>query len=59
VWAFVRKYYEIKSKIDLVEPLSKSDVAFIENNIAAYGATLIALSDETWNSSACIWMSDY
>jgi len=20
---------------------------------------LIALSDETWNSSACIWMSDY
>jgi len=58
VSAFVQKDYELKSKLDFVESISKSDAAYIENNIDAYGATLVALSDETWNSSVCIWMGD-
>lgn len=45
----------LRSGIPGVVPLSDDDVARIRDYIKDYGATLVSLPDETWDSSVCSW----
>ena len=38
-----------------VEPTSASTALQVREYLADYGATLVALPDEAWGSSVCIW----
>ncbi len=42
-----------------VEPLSVETETQIQRYIRDYGATLVALPEETWASSVCIWAGDH
>lgn len=56
VSAFVRHDYHLDTGIPDVAQISAETATQIRNYIQDYGAILIDLPDETWNSSACIWM---
>jgi hypothetical protein len=56
VGAFIRHDYHLSAGIHGVAPISAETATHIQNYIEDYGATLIDLPDETWNSSVCIWM---
>jgi hypothetical protein len=56
VSAFVRHDYHLGAGIPGVAQISDETATQIRNYIQDYGATLIDLPDETWNSSSCIWM---
>jgi hypothetical protein len=56
--AFVRHDYRLSIGVPGVAPVSKETAAQIERYIKNYGATLIQLPKESWNTSACIWMED-
>jgi hypothetical protein len=56
VGAFVRYDYQISAGIPGVAQVSAETAAQIQNYIQDYGATLVDLPEETWNSSVCIWM---
>lgn len=51
--------YQLIGEIDSVEPILEDQAAHIRGNIASYGATLVDLSDETWESSVTIWMGTH
>jgi len=38
-----------------VEPTSASTASQVREYLADYGATLVSLPEETWDSSVCIW----
>jgi hypothetical protein len=38
-----------------VEPASASTGSHVREYLAGYGATLVSLPEETWESSVCIW----
>ena len=38
-----------------VEPTSASTASQVSQYLANYGATLVSLPEETWDSSVCIW----
>jgi hypothetical protein len=59
VSALVKHDYRLESGVPGVEPVSEDAAARIQNYIKKYGATLIPLSEETWNSSICMWYGDY
>lgn len=42
-----------------VAPLSPDAVAAIYQNVRSYGATLVELPDETWQSSVCMWYGSH
>jgi predicted NBD/HSP70 family sugar kinase len=48
--------YSLSVGIPGVVPIPTKTATQIANYIQDYGATLIELSEETWNSSVCIWM---
>ncbi|QSI30234.1 hypothetical protein GNX71_11820 [Variovorax sp. RKNM96] len=54
--AFANGDYGLSVPIAGVEPISLEDAERIKDYIEDYGETLTALSDETWDSSVCIWM---
>ena len=54
--AFVRHDYYLGAGVSGVAQISAETATQIRNYIQDYGATLIDLPDETWNSSVCIWM---
>ena len=56
VGAFVRHDYYLGAGVSGVAQISAETATNIRNYIQDYGATLIDLPDETWNSSVCIWM---
>ena len=56
VGAFVRHDYYLGAGISSVAQMSAETTTQIRKYIQEYGATLIDLPDETWNSSVCIWM---
>lgn len=56
VSAFVRQDYLLTPGIPGVAQVSAETAAQIRDYIQNYGATLIELPDETWESSVCIWM---
>jgi len=51
--------YSLKSAISGVAPVSDETSREIKGNIGAYGATLVPLRAETWDSSVSIWQGDY
>jgi len=59
VSAFVAGDYRLMAGVSCVEPVSIDVATHIENYIQDYGATLIQLPEETWNSSVCIWMGSH
>ena len=56
--AFVRHDYCLSDGVPGVAPVLEETAAQIERYIKNYGATLIQLPKESWNTSVCIWMGD-
>jgi len=54
--AFANGDYGLGTPVAGVEPISAEDAERIKDYVEDYGETLTALSDETWDSSVCIWM---
>ncbi|MCY0915773.1 DUF7668 domain-containing protein [Massilia antarctica] len=42
-----------------IRPLSEKDAIRITDNIKRYGAKLVSLPEETWQTSVCQWMIGY
>ena len=59
VEAFARHDYRLANGISGVAPVSDEAAAQIREYIEDYGATLITLPQESWNTSVCIWMGDH
>ena len=57
--AFVVGDFGLDKRIDGVEPVSADTASDIRSYVKDYGATLVALPEETWSSSVCIWYGDY
>ena len=58
VKAFVGGDFALSAGIPGVPPLRENVAAAIQAYIKQYGATLVELSDETWDSSVCIWTGE-
>ncbi|MFD3506549.1 hypothetical protein [Nocardia sp. NPDC058666] len=56
--ALARNDFPLIGEIDSVEPISDDLEAHIRGNIESYGATLVELSDQTWESSCTMWRGD-
>lgn len=56
--AFVRHDYQLNAGVPGVAPVSTKTAEHIKSYIQDYGAELIALPEETWASSVCIWQGD-
>jgi hypothetical protein len=60
VAAFVAGDFQLsRHSLDGVASLGAETARFIEEQIAAYGASLAPLSDDVWQRSAYRWMDDY
>lgn len=59
VKALIKKDYRFESCPEHVSPISKETADQIEKYIENYGEELIELSEETWESSVCIWMESH
>ena len=59
VEAFIASDYRLESGVTGVAPISPETAAQVQDNIHDYGATLVALPEETWSSSVCIWYGDH
>jgi hypothetical protein len=59
VSAFVKHDYRLESGVSGVEPVSVDAAARIQNYVNKYGATLMPLPEETWDSSICMWHGDF
>jgi len=53
--AFVRGDHALKAGVPGVAALPDDTAAQIRDYIRDYGATLVALPPDTWESSVCIW----
>lgn len=56
--AFVHHDYQLNVDIPGVAPVSANTAEHIKSYIQEYGAELVALPEETWASSVCIWQGD-
>jgi hypothetical protein len=59
VSAFVKDDYRVSAEVARVEPVSPETEAHIRSYIEDYGATLVDLPEETWESSVCIWTGSH
>ena len=50
---------ELMGDVVGVRPIAAVDAAHIASEIQDYGATLVSLPEDTWNSSVCQWMLGY
>ena len=57
--AFVRHDYRLTSGIPGVAPVSEETATQIREYINGYGATLVALPQDSWDTSVCIWMGEH
>ncbi|MFF2083216.1 hypothetical protein ACFVVM_05550 [Nocardia sp. NPDC058176] len=55
VGSLARNDYQLIGEIDSVEPLSNDLAAHIRDSIDSYGATLVELPDQTWETSCAMW----
>ena len=55
VAAFAAADYGLVAGVPGVEPVSAEAATQIQRYINDYGATLVILPEETWESSVCIW----
>jgi hypothetical protein len=58
VKAFANNDYQAKSNIPNLEPISAQTAKQISDSIQNYGKRLIELPEESWRSSACIWVGN-
>jgi len=56
--AFVRGDYELKDGLSGVAPISEETAAQVREYIEDYGAKLIELPPQSWDTSVCIWMGN-
>ncbi|MES2039674.1 MAG: hypothetical protein V4495_17810 [Pseudomonadota bacterium] len=59
VEAFVRQDYRLADGVPGVTPVSEETATQIRQYINKYGEKLIALPEESWDTSVCIWMGDH
>jgi hypothetical protein len=59
VSAFVKGDYGLSAEVPKVEPISPETQAHIQSYVEGYGATLVELPEETWESSVCIWTGSH
>lgn len=59
VAAFAAGDFGLRQGIAGVEPVSSSTASQVQNYLESYGATLVALPEETWETSVCIWSGAY
>jgi hypothetical protein len=59
VQAFSAGDYRLEAGVATVEPLTAEAAAQVQESVHAYGATLVPLSEETWQSSVCLWYGDH
>ena len=57
--AFAQRDYSLLAEVPGVEPVPPEAAAHIQRYIEDYGATLVALPEETWDSSVCIWSGNH
>ena len=57
--AFVRHDYRLTNGVTGVAPVSEKTATQMREYIHEYGATLIALPKDSWDTSVCIWMVDH
>lgn len=59
VAAFVVGDYRLVAGVPGVAPVPAETAAQIQSYIGDYGATLVALPEETWNFSVCAWTGSH
>lgn len=59
VEAFVHQDYQLRAGVAGVAPVSDKTAAQIRESIRDYGESLIALPEESWTTSVCIWMGNH
>jgi hypothetical protein len=59
VSAFAKFDYRLQAGVNGVARVSEDTAAQIRGFISSYGATLVELPNETWDSSVCIWYGDH
>lgn len=59
VASFIDGDFTLTRGIEGVRPITIEDAVAIETNISEYGGRLVALPDDTWQSSVCQWMDEY
>jgi hypothetical protein len=57
--AFVHQDYHLGAGVAGVAPVSDMTAAQIRDYIRDYGEALIALPEESWTTSVCIWMDNH
>jgi len=58
VYAFVRRDYQLNAGVPGVVPVSAKTAEQIRSYIQDYGAELVDLPEETWESSVCMWQDN-
>ena len=51
--------YRLKQGVRGVEPVSVATAEYIRDYLADYGATLVDLPDETWQTSVAQWIEPH
>lgn len=59
VTAFVAGDYQLEAGITGVESISVETASQIQDYIQDYGATLVELPEDTWESSVCTWTGSH
>lgn len=57
--AFVAGDYALEAEIPGVEPVPAKTASQIRRYLTDYGATLVSLPEQTWETSVCIWYGDH
>ena len=57
--AFAREDYALKDGLSGVAPISAETARQVREYIEDYGAKLIELPPQSWDTSVCIWMGDH
>jgi hypothetical protein len=57
--SFASGDFLLRNTEQFVLPISIEDAAGFASNIKEYGATLAALTSDTWETSVCQWMGSY
>jgi hypothetical protein len=57
--AFAREDYLLNDGLSGVAPISEQTADQVREYIQDYGAKLVELPPESWDTSVCIWMGDH
>jgi hypothetical protein len=57
--AFARQDYRLADEFARIAPVSEETATQVRQYIEDYGAKLVPLPKESWDTSVCIWMDDH